>query len=72
MTQPCEDCAADGECYPCPQKFGHPLCKIFGDIPAGSSDFTQASVTQYESKAFELTPPCESSIKVADQKTGGG
>jgi hypothetical protein len=25
----------------------HPLYKIFGDIPAGSSDFTHASVRHY-------------------------
>ena len=26
----------------------HPLYKIFGDIPAGSSDFTHASVGHYK------------------------
>jgi hypothetical protein len=30
----------------------HPLYKIFGDIPAGSLDFTHASVRHYGRIAF--------------------
>jgi hypothetical protein len=30
------------------KKLDHPLYKIFGDIPAGSSDFTHASVRRCE------------------------
>jgi hypothetical protein len=37
MTPPRKDCAADGECYPTLKSLDHPLQKIFGDIPAGSS-----------------------------------
>jgi len=44
MTQRCKDCAIDGACLPVGRNvtpalknLEHPLYKIFGDIPAGSS-----------------------------------
>jgi hypothetical protein len=37
MTQPRNGRAIDGECYPALKNLNHPLYKILGDIPAGSS-----------------------------------
>jgi len=43
-----EDCSLKGERHPYPQDLDHPLNKIFGGIPAGSSDLTHASVRRCE------------------------
>jgi len=37
------------------KNFDHPLYKIFGDIPAGSSDFTHASVGHYQERMENQT-----------------